>query len=223
MTSRGNQAEEATGAPPSLVSAPQLAHSSPAESTAPARLASAPAAPTPAMRVGRGLLRLVVHAVNLASNVLGDDWASKRLRLVLLRAMGARFGARSYFHGGTYFSDPRHLKVGQRCFVNRNCFFDLEAVISIGDDVVIGHGTTVVTTHHRLGSARRRAGAPYGEPVTVEDGVWIGANALLMPGVTVGRGSVVGAGALVLHDVAPDTVVAGVPARRIRDLTADGD
>ncbi|MDP9220289.1 MAG: acyltransferase [Actinomycetota bacterium] len=161
--------------------------------------------------------------MNQLSNLVGDDRASRRIRLALLRGLGAQIGAGSSFHGGTYFSAPRRLRVGSHCFVNRSCYFDLGSTVWIGDEVVIGHGTTIITTHHRVQSTHRRAGAPYGRPVVIESGAWIGANVILMPGVTVRRGAVVGAGALVLHDVPRDTVVAGVPAHEIRSLVRYGD
>jgi acetyltransferase-like isoleucine patch superfamily enzyme len=64
----------------------------------------------------------------------------------------------------------------------------------------------------------RRGGERYSRPVVVEDGVWVGACATILPGVTLGRGSVVAAGALVARDVPPHTLVAGVPARPIKSL-----
>ncbi len=172
-------------------------------------------------RASRGLRRVAVHLMNTLSDLLGDDVLSRRVRTALLRACGARIGTGTYFHGGTHFTNPRNLTIGADCFVNRNCYFDLESSITIGDSVVFGHGTTVITTKHRLGPSHRRSGAFFGEPVRVEAGAWLGANVILMPGVTVGPGAVVGAGSLVRTDVNPDTVVGGVPARLLGHLPQD--
>jgi maltose O-acetyltransferase len=169
-------------------------------------------------RAQRGLRRVSIHLMNTLSDLLGDDVISRRIRTALLRANGARIGSGTYFHGGTHFTNPRNLTIGDDCFVNRNCYFDLESSITIGDSVVLGHGTTLITTHHRLGPSQRRSGAFYGEPVQIEDGAWLGANVILMPGVSVGPGAVVGAGSLVRTDVEPDTVVGGVPARLLGNL-----
>lgn len=169
-------------------------------------------------RAQRGLRRIAVHLMNTLSDLLGDDVVSRRVRTALLRANGATIGAATFFHGGTHFTDPGKLTIGDDCFVNRNCYFDLESSITIGDSVVFGHGATVITTKHRLGPSERRSGAFYGEPVRIGDGAWLGANVILMPGVTVGPGAVVGAGSLVRTDVEPDTVVGGVPARLLGNL-----
>lgn len=89
------------------------------------------------------------------------------------------------------------------------------------DDVVVGHGATIVTAAHGIGPASRRAGPVTGLPVVIESGAWLGANAVILPGVTVGAGSVVAAGAVVIADVPVNVVVGGVPAKIISKF-ADG-
>ena len=132
--------------------------------------------------------------MHLVSNVVGDDWISKRIRAGAMRALGAHIGPGSALHGGSYFTIPSHLVVGTNCFINRSCYFDLQAQVTIGDEVTIGHGTTIITSHHRLGPSRRRAGDVIDDPVVIKDGAWLGANVTVMPGVTIGRGALVGAG-----------------------------
>jgi maltose O-acetyltransferase len=160
--------------------------------------------------------------MHLVSNVVGDDWISKRIRTAAIRTLGAQIGSGSALHGGSYFTVPARLVVGTHCFINRSCYFDLQAKVTIGDEVTIGHGATIITSHHRLGPSRRRAGAVVDDPVVIKDGAWLGANVTVMPGVTIGRGAVVGAGAVVTHDVDDDTCVIGVPARPIRQLPTEG-
>ncbi|GEL24518.1 hypothetical protein PSU4_34720 [Pseudonocardia sulfidoxydans NBRC 16205] len=166
--------------------------------------------------------RVVTHLVNSASDVVGDDILGRWVRRRVLCAAGATIPASSSFHGGTHFSRPAHLRVGEGCFVNRRCYFDLDGVVTLEDDVVIGHGVTIVTSTHELGPSTRRAGAVTPRPVTVRRGAWLGANATVLPGVTVGAGAVVAAGAVVTDDVTPDTLVAGVPARAVRRLAPPG-
>jgi maltose O-acetyltransferase len=173
-------------------------------------------------RWARGRRRVSLHLMHLASDLVGDDWLGKRVRVALLRAFGAQIGPDSWFHGGTYFTEPRNLRVGADSFVNRNCYFDLEGPVTIGDQVVIGHGTSIVTTTHPIGPSERRAGHVFtGGPVGVGDGAWVGSNVTLLPGVSVGAGAVVAAGGVVTADVAPDLLVGGVPARTIRALATD--
>lgn len=160
-----------------------------------------------------------VHAVNLASNLLGNDVISCALRKLFLRLVGTQLGPHSTFYGGGYVYG-RGLSSGACCFVNRDCYFDLTAPISLGADVVVGHGVMFITARHELGPSTRRAGPVEGRPITVEDGAWLGAGCKLLPGTRIGRGAVVATGAVVTGDVAPDTFVAGVPAAPIRALPA---
>ena len=94
-----------------------------------------------------------------------------------------------------------------------------DAEIRIGERVLFGPHVTVVTAGHPLDPALRCTAAQFFAVVTIEDEVWVGANATILPGVTVGRGAVVAAGAVVTAHVPPMTVVAGVPARIIRQIT----
>jgi acetyltransferase-like isoleucine patch superfamily enzyme len=84
--------------------------------------------------------------------------------------------------------------------------------------VAVGPGVYFITGTHRIGSHTQRAGPVIAAPIRVGDGVWIGARAILLPGVTVGAGAIVAAGAVVTRDVPADTLVAGVPAQVKRSL-----
>jgi len=117
---------------------------------------------------------------------------------------------------------PPGISVGERVWIGRGVELDWShgLLIAIGDDVTIAQGARLLchdaSSHHRLG-------VTWVAPITVGDGVFIGVNALIMPGVTLGTGSVVAAGAVVVDDVEPGTVVAGVPARplgSVADLDA---
>ncbi|GGD29003.1 acetyltransferase [Microbacterium faecale] len=109
-----------------------------------------------------------------------------------------------------------NIRLGERVFVNSGCRFQDQGGITIGDDALIGHNTVIATLNHDLDPATRATTVP--KPVVIGDSVWIGANATILPGVTIGDGAVVAAGAVVTADVAARTIVAGVPARRIRTL-----
>lgn len=172
-------------------------------------------------RATRTLARVAVHAAHVVSSAVGDDVVSKRVRRATLRALGARFGRRAFLHGGGYVSQPWHLTLGDGVFVNRNCYFDLEAPVTIERGATVGHGVSFVTTVHEIGPSSHRAGAHGSRAIRVGEGAWVGANATVLPGVHIGRGAVVAAGATVARDVEPDTLVAGVPARPVRRLEED--
>ena len=111
-----------------------------------------------------------------------------------------------------------NIKLGKNVLINYDCIFLDTAEISIGDNTLIGPGTKIVTASHPLDAARRRDWSVSGKPVKIEEDVWIGAGAVIIPGVTVGARSVIGAGSVVTKDVLSDTVVAGNPAQFIREL-----
>lgn len=145
-----------------------------------------------------------------------------RLRVYALRAAGFRIG-----HGSVMWGMPRitgnrdlytRLSFGRRCLVNVGCFFDLGASITIGDGVALGHQVMILTTSHAFGPAEFRAGPTYTKPVVIQDGAWLGARVLVLPGVTIGAGAVVAAGAVVTRDIPANALVAGVPAHPIRSL-----
>jgi acetyltransferase-like isoleucine patch superfamily enzyme len=108
----------------------------------------------------------------------------------------------------------KNLRLGKSVFINIGCRFQDTGGITIGDGTLIGHGSTLTTLNHRVDPARRADMLP--SPIVIGRNVWLGAGVTVVPGVTIGDGAIVGAGAVVTKDVAPDTIVAGVPARVVR-------
>jgi maltose O-acetyltransferase len=161
-----------------------------------------------------------VHLINLISNVLGDGGIGRRLRRELLKLLGSHFGPGTFVKGGGYIYGGG-LTTGSQCFINRNCYFDLSGPIILGNNVVVGHGVTFITAEHRIGDATRRAGPTQGREITIEDGAWIGANVTILPGINIHKGSIIAAGAVVTKDVPPNVIVAGTPARVIRELDSE--
>jgi acetyltransferase-like isoleucine patch superfamily enzyme len=117
-----------------------------------------------------------------------------------------------------FYSDyGLNITVGRAVFIGYECAFTGPADITIGDQVMIAHKVNLVTAGHPVEPAKRRSYIT-AAPITLETNVWIGAAATILPGVTIGADSVVAAGAVVTHDVAPATLVGGVPAKVIRTL-----
>lgn len=110
----------------------------------------------------------------------------------------------------------KNLHLGKRVFINSGCKFQDQGGLFIGDDVLIGHNCMIATLNHVEDPEHRGDILP--SPVRIEDKVWIGANVTILPGVTVGEGAILAAGAVVTKDVEPRTVVGGVPARIIKRL-----
>ena len=114
----------------------------------------------------------------------------------------------------------KNITLGKRVFINSGCRFQDQGGITIGDDVLLGHNVVLATLNHDPVVARRSSMLP--APIVIGDKVWIGANATVLPGVTIGKGAIVAAGAVVHRDVPPFTVVGGVPARILALCLAAG-
>ena len=111
-----------------------------------------------------------------------------------------------------------NVRIGRNGFINYNCVFLDCASIEIGDNLQMGPAVQLYTAAHPLEADVRRSGLEYARPIRIGHDVWIGGGAIILPGVTVGDRSVVGAGSVVVHDVPPASVVVGNPARIVRAL-----
>ena len=135
---------------------------------------------------------------------------------------GIDIGPRTSVLGRLTITGPgpvhRRLHIGADCVINSPLFLDLSAEIRIGDRVSIGHHCVFVTAQHEVGPAIFRAGTNTGHPILVEDNCWIAARSTILPGVRVGRSSIVASGAVVPDDVPPNALVGGIPARLIKNL-----
>ena len=108
--------------------------------------------------------------------------------------------------------------MGSGSYCNSECFFDMNDDIVIGRNVSIGMRCIFITTSHEIGSPNKRAGKTKSAPIKVEDGCWIGADTAILSGVTIGAGAVVGAGSLITHDLEPNGLYYGRPAKLVRRL-----
>ena len=145
-----------------------------------------------------------------------------RLRMRLLRLIGVHIGDDTIVCGRISIAGSRHaqrdLFIGRECMINEGCRFDTGSPITIGDCVFFGHDITVLTTTHDIGPHNKRCHGVRSEPVSIGAGSWVGTRALILPGVHIGAGCVVAAGAVVTESVPDDTMVGGVPARVLRTL-----
>jgi maltose O-acetyltransferase len=146
------------------------------------------------------------------------------VRAVWLRLLGATIGRRAILHDVRFFNLYRRglggLRVGDDCFVGDECLLDLADEIRIEDHVTLAE-RVLVLTHTNVGYRDHPLQAHFpalAAPVTIRRGSFVGAAATILPGVTIGPESFVAAGSVVTADVAPRTVVAGVPARALRTL-----
>ena len=115
-----------------------------------------------------------------------------------------------------YTDFGKNITVGSNVFINADCKFQDQGGITIDDGALIGHGVVLATLNHDMDPEKRQQLHP--APIHIGKRVWIGANATVIAGVTIGDNSVVAAGAVVTKDVPPNVVVGGVPARIIKEI-----
>lgn len=145
----------------------------------------------------------------------------KRLTLV---ALGASIGRRCVFYPGVWIMPGRGLLVGDDVDFALGVIVTTSGGVEIGDRVLIGYRTQILSANHRVPDGMERIfGAGHvRKRVTIGNDVWIGANCIILPGVSIGQGAVVAAGSVVTKNVEPFTVVAGVPARVVRRRNLGG-
>lgn len=150
-----------------------------------------------------------------------SELVPNRLRPALLDRFGLRAPQEVWISANVRILDPTLLTLGEGVYLNREVYID-NGPVTLGRNVYVGPRAMIITAKHSLGGPELRAGDGGPEPVVIGDGTWIGAGAIILPGLTVGAGCIVAAGAVVTKDCTPNGLYAGVSARRIRDLDEAG-
>ena len=110
----------------------------------------------------------------------------------------------------------KNITIGKNVFINACCHFQDHGGVELGDGCQIGHNVVFATLNHGLAPEERPTTHP--APIVLGRNVWVGSNATILQGVTIGDNAVVAAGAVVTKDVPSDTIVGGIPARPIRRI-----
>lgn len=118
-----------------------------------------------------------------------------------------------------YTDCGKNITVGKNVFINSGCHFQDQGGITIGNGVLIGHNVVLATLNHDFSPKKRSTLHP--APIVIGENVWIGSNATVVPGVTIGNGSIIAAGAVVTKNVPENVVVGGVPAKIIKALDTE--
>lgn len=134
------------------------------------------------------------------------------LRWLIYLAAGVRIGKGAHLHMGTQFFYPARVDIGEGTIIGQNAFLDGRDRLVIGDHVDIASEVMILNSEHDINSEDFHATHA---PVEIGDYVFIGARAIILPGVKIGKGAVVAAGAVVTKDVLEFTIVGGVPAEVI--------
>jgi maltose O-acetyltransferase len=136
----------------------------------------------------------------------------------ILRQLLGSIGRESTIWPPFYCSYGKNTHLGANVFLGYQCTILDGNEVHLGNHVMVGPSVQIYTAAHALQAETRNQGWEVAKPVSIEDNVWIGGGAIILPGVTVGRNAVVGAGAVVTRDVPENTVVAGNPAGVISEI-----
>ena len=158
------------------------------------------------------------RAQRLVAQYNATSGEATEIRLALLHQLFGSLGDGTVIRPLFACDYGYNIRLGRNAFINFNCVFLDCASIEIGDNLQMGPAVQIYTATHPLEADVRRSGLESARPVSIGHDVWIGGGAIILPGVTIGDRSVIGAGSVVVHDVPAAKVVAGNPARIIREL-----
>ncbi|HEX4720638.1 MAG TPA: sugar O-acetyltransferase [Thermoleophilaceae bacterium] len=149
-----------------------------------------------------------------ALNSEPDEDARERI----LRELLAALGSSSYIRSPFFCDYGYNITLGDGVFLNFNCVVLDVVAVTIGDRTQIASAVQILAADHPVDVETRASGLENGRPIAIEEDVWIGGGAILCPGVTVGRGSVIGAGSVVTRDIPAGVVAVGNPCRVLHEL-----
>lgn len=137
---------------------------------------------------------------------------------ILKKMLDVEEGARIMIYSPFYCDYGKHVHIKNGAFINHGCTILDEAEVFIGRDVRIAPNVGIYTVGHQEETGPRREGYEYARTITIEDNVWIGGHSCILPGVTIGENSIIGAGSVVRNSIPKNVVAAGNPCRVIRPL-----
>jgi maltose O-acetyltransferase len=155
----------------------------------------------------------------LVNRVAGSFLVSELNRARIYNACGLRTRTTAIHPACWFFSSD--MSIGERTWIGQGCYFDTRAGITIGARCGISPGVKLITADHEPGDSHRRAGPYAPAPITIGDGAWVGASAIVLSGITIGDGAVIATGSVVIRDCEPHTLYGGVPAKAIRRLSQE--
>lgn len=179
--------------------------------------------------------QMLVGELYLASEILPENGSARGKKLAqeinnlpidnreeivrLEKELFGRTGEHIYVNPPLYVDYGRHIFMGENVYCNMDCLFLDVNTITIGNNVMFGPRVSLYTAGHPIDAEVRISDLEFGLPIVIEDSVWVGGGATILPGVTVGKNSIVASGAIVTKDVPANCIVGGNPARVLREIT----
>lgn len=145
-------------------------------------------------------------------NTIISSFPSQTIRILVLRLMGAQIPLSTSVYSGIEYRNPKGLKIGKGTALGHRAILDARMGLEIGESVCFGTEVMIWSLHHDYNDINFKG---VGAKVVIGDFVWLGSRCIILPGVSIGNGAVVAAGAVVTKDVEEFTVVGGIPAKQI--------
>jgi len=142
----------------------------------------------------------------------------ERQRRHIFKELFAETGERFYIENSFKCDYGSNIYWGENAYANFGCIILDVAPVRIGKNVMLAPSVMIMTATHPLQAKARNSGKEYAKPIVIGDNVWIGAGAIINPGVTIGENSVIGSGAVVTKDVPPNVFAAGNPCKFIKEI-----
>ena len=154
----------------------------------------------------------------ICNNVFRGVHFFKIKRILLNSCKGITIGEGTCVVTPIFLPLMSEFVIGNNCWINRDFTFEGNGIVCIGNNCDLGPTVTMTTGSHQIGDENRRAGKGYCGIIKIEDGCWLGNRSVILPNCTVGKSTIVAAGAIVTQNIKENLLVGGVPARKIRDL-----
>ena len=173
---------------------------------------------------GGSELHQVMHnlsqeALKLTSELNGHYHTPEEIRELCSLLIGKPVDSTFAMFPPFYTDCGKNISVGKNVFINSGCRFQDQGGITIGDGALIGHNVVLATLNHDIDPRKRST--MHSAPIVIGKNVWLGANATVLPGVIIGDGAIIAAGAVVTKNVPPNVIVGGVPAKVIKKIEID--
>ena len=159
------------------------------------------------------------EALRITAEINGSYHKPEQLRTLFSQLIGQPVDESFALFPPFYTDCGKNIHIGKHVFINMGCKFQDQGGIFIGDGTLIGHNVVLATLNHAKSPMDRSTMIP--APIHIGKRVWIGSNATILPGVTIGDGAIVAAGAVVTKDVPENTIVSGIPAKVMRTISEE--
>jgi acetyltransferase-like isoleucine patch superfamily enzyme len=147
------------------------------------------------------------------------------LKRLYLKLHGSKIGKYVTFYPGIKISPGTNIEIGDHVDLAWGVLITTRGGVKIGDRTLVGYGTKIISSNHKIPEGHEKIFFSGNEPkpVNIQNDVWIGANCVILPGVIIGEGAVVAANSVVTRNVEPFSIVAGSPAKKIKDRSSEAN